>query len=116
MALTRKDFYATVFTLLAVLTFAATHEGWNVWLVGGSHRWAAAVVTLLGIGACAQGSPGKDTASRALAVLGIVSGVLAILALVTGSLTPLSLLVLAIVVLWASTLVRHLHRGRPVSI
>ena len=45
----RKDLAATVATALAVLTYVATHEGWDVWLIGDDHRWAAAVITLLGL-------------------------------------------------------------------
>jgi hypothetical protein len=37
MMLSRKDVAATALTALVVVTFVATHEGWNVWLVGGSH-------------------------------------------------------------------------------
>jgi hypothetical protein len=33
MTLGRKDFAATLLTVLAVFTFFATHEGWNVWLL-----------------------------------------------------------------------------------
>ena len=36
MTLTRKDAVATGFTGLAVLAFVATHEAWNVPLVGDS--------------------------------------------------------------------------------
>lgn len=113
MAITRKDLEATVLTALAVLTFAATHEGWNIWLIGGSHRWAAGVIVVLGAVACGLGSPGKDAATKLLAALGIAAGVLAVLALVTGSLTPLSLLTLDIVLLWAASMVRHAHRPIP---
>ena len=42
----RKDLAATVATALAALVFVATHEGWNVWLIGDSYRWAALVMTL----------------------------------------------------------------------
>lgn len=111
MTLTRRDLAATALTALAVLVFAATHEGWNVWLVGGSHRWAAGAITLLGMFTCGLGSPGKDTATKLLAALGIAALVLAVLALATGSLTPLSLLVVDIVLLWAASLVRH--AGHP---
>jgi hypothetical protein len=111
MAFARKDFAATVLTALAVLTFAATHEGWNVWLIGGSHRWAAGAITLLGAYTCGLGSPGKDAATKLLAVLGVAAGVLAVLALVTGSLTPLSLLTLDIVLLWAASMFRHGHQA-----
>jgi hypothetical protein len=110
MAFTRKDLAATLLISLAVLAFAATHEGWNVWLIGGSHRWAAGAITLLGALTCGLGSPGKDAATRALAVLGVGAGVLAVLALVTGSLTPLSLLTADIVLLWAASMIRHSHK------
>jgi hypothetical protein len=107
MTLTRKDAAATALTALAVLAFAATHEGWNVWLIGGSHRWAAGVVALLGMATCGLGSPGKGVATKLLATLGVLALVLAVLALLTGSLTPLSLLVADIVALWALSTLRH---------
>jgi hypothetical protein len=113
MALTRKDLAATVLTALAVLTFAATHEGWNVWLIGGSHRWAAGAIVVLGAFTCGLGSPGKDAATKLLAALGIAAGALAVLALVTGSLTALSLLTADIVLLWAASMVRHSHQPIP---
>jgi hypothetical protein len=107
MGLTRKDLAATVLTALSVLVFAATHEGWNVWLVGDSHRWAAGAIVLIGAFTCGFGSPGKDAASRLLAVLGIAAAGLAVAAIVTGSLTVLSLLTLVVVLLWAGSLLRH---------
>lgn len=110
MAFTRKDLVATALTALAVLAFAATHEGWNVWLIGGSHRWAAGAIVLLGAFTCGLGSPGKDMATKVLAVLGIAAAALAVLALVTGSLTALSFLTLDIVLLWAASMVRHGHK------
>jgi hypothetical protein len=111
VTLTRKDFAATVLTALAVLAFAATHQGWNVWLIGGSHRWAAGAVALLGVFACGLGSPGKDAATRVLTILGVVAGVLALVAVVTGSLTVLSLLTIVIVLLWAGSFTRHAWHG-----
>jgi uncharacterized membrane protein len=63
---------------------------------------------------CGLGSPGRDTATRLLAVLGIAALVLAVLALVTGSLTPLSLLTLDVVLLWAASTIRHGHQPIPV--
>lgn len=107
MELTRKDLGATLLTALAVLVFFATHEGWNVWLVGDSHRWAAGVIMLLGSMACGLGSPSKGRMSKAVATLGVAALVLAVLAVATGSLTLLSLLVLDIVVLWAVSTFRH---------
>jgi uncharacterized membrane protein YqjE len=45
----QKDLAATVATALTALVFVATHEGWNVWLIGDSYRWAALVMTLLAL-------------------------------------------------------------------
>jgi hypothetical protein len=112
-----KDVVATGLTVLAVLAFLATHEGWGVWLIGDSHRWAAGAILLLGIATCGLGSPGKDKATKFLATLGVLAFVLAILALATGSLTPLSLLVADIVILWAMSTLRHVVRvgERPIA-
>ena len=49
MTAVRKDIAATVATALAVLAYVTTHEGWDVWLIGDDHRWAAAVIVLLGL-------------------------------------------------------------------
>jgi hypothetical protein len=108
MALTRKDAAAAALTALAVLVFLATHEGWGVPLVGGSHRSAAGAIFLLG-------SPGKDAATKLLAILGITALVLAVLAVASGSLTPLSLLVVDMVALWAVATLRHVASARAVS-
>jgi hypothetical protein len=108
MTLTRKDAAATLFATLSVLAFAATHEGWNVWLIGDNHRWAAALILVLGLGACITGGqPDAMTEHKTTAMFGGVALVLGVLAIVTGSLTPLSLLVACIVVLWMLTTVRH---------
>lgn len=115
MMLTRKDAVATSLTGLAVLAFLATHEAWNVPLIGDSHRWAAAAIMALGVGACAAGA--RAVTSTLYGVLGGVASVLGVLALITGSLTPLSLLVLDMVVMWAIATVRHAHAppGWPIS-
>ena len=107
MRLTAKDGAATLATALAVLTFAAAHEGWNVWLVGSSHRFAAAVVGVLGIVACSLGKRVQGGAQRFFAVLGTATVALAVWATASGSLTPLSLLVAAVVVLWLGATLRH---------
>ena len=109
MTFSRRDTLATLLTTLAVLVFAATHEGWSVWLVGGSHRWAAGAITLIGVLACGLGRPSKDALSAAMAVLGMGAAVLAVLAISTGSLTPLSLLTLDILLLWAGSMIRHVY-------
>ena len=115
MILTRKDVVATGLTGLAVFVFVATHEAWNVPLVGDSHRWAAAVIMALGIGACSVGA--KRVNSALFGVLGAAAFVFGLLALVTGWLTALSLLVADMVVMWALTTFRHAkcHPGRPVA-
>jgi hypothetical protein len=115
MTLTRKDVAATLLTALAVLVFAAAHQSWDVWLVGSSNRWAAVAITLLGAVTCGLGSAGDEMskghetspAIKLLAGIGAFSAVLAIWAVVSGSLTPLSLLVLAVVVLWVASTIRH---------
>jgi hypothetical protein len=112
MALTRKDLGATVLTALAVLTFAATYRGWDVWLVGDSRRAAAVVITLLGAFTCGLGSPGNDTATWILAGLGIAAAAFAVFAIATASMTALTLLAADIVVLWAASLYRHSRHGR----
>ena len=107
MSLSYKDLIATLLTALVVLVFFATHESWNVWLVGDSHRWAGGVVFLLGAMTCGLGSPTKDAFSKALGVLGALALALAIVAIATGSLTALSLLATDIVTLWAVSTYRH---------
>lgn len=117
MTVGRKDTLATALTALVVLTFLATHEAWDVPLVGTSHRWAAGVIALLGIATCALGSPASGLRPRILALLGVLAAALAALALATGSLTALSLLVVDIVMLWAAATLRHAQTRsrRPVA-
>jgi hypothetical protein len=116
LTLTRKDIGATVLTLLAVLTFAAAHQGWDVWLVGDSYRWATAVILVLGVATCALGSPERGINTKVLSALGVLALVLGALALILGSLTALSLLVLDIVVLWAASTLGHVRHPRQTPI
>jgi hypothetical protein len=102
-----KDLAATVATALAALVYVATHEGWNVWLVGDSYRWAAVVMTLLALAVLAL----ERTDSAAYVRLAVLAGLFAILALISGQLTALSLLLVTIVVLWFETTVRDAWRG-----
>ncbi len=106
MRLTARDGLATVLTALVVLTFAATHEGWNVWLVGSSHRWATVVIGLLGMATCSLGRRQQEGA-RFFAALGTVTLALFVWAIVSGSLTPLALLVVADALLWLGATARH---------
>jgi hypothetical protein len=98
----RKDLAATVATALAALVFVATHEGWNVWLIGDSYRWAAVVMTLLALVVLAL----ERTDSVAYVRLAALAGLFAVLALMSGELTALSLLLVTLVVLWFETPVR----------
>jgi hypothetical protein len=108
MTLTRKDAGATLLTAVVVLVFVAARQGWNVPLVGGSDRWAAGVVFLLGMCSCSLGEPDRGGAgTRLLAALGVLAVVFAGLAVATGSLTFLALLVGDTVVLWALSTLRH---------
>jgi hypothetical protein len=107
MTLTRKDAVATSLVGLAVLAFLGTHEAWNVPLIGDSPRWAAAVILVLGVGACAAGA--RRVTSTLFSVLGGAAFVLGVVALVTGSLTPLSLLVADMMVMWAIATLRHAY-------
>lgn len=119
MTRSAKDLVAGGLTVLVVLTFLATHEGWNVALVGDSHRWAAGVITLLGIAACALAGPSHgDAGERLLAAFGTLALALAVLAVASGSLTVLSLLVLDIVLLWGASTLEHLlhHSKRHIAI
>ena len=115
MTRTRKDAVATSLVGLAVLAFLATHEAWDVPLIGDSHRWAAAVILVLGVGACSAGA--RRVTSTLFSVLGGTAFVLGVLAIITGSLTPLSLLAADMVVMWAIATVRHGHAppGRPIA-
>ena len=113
-AFSRRDAGATALVALAIGTYLATHQAWNVWLVGDSHRWATVVIFALGLGAYLLDAR-LDEFPGLTAFMWIAYGslVLAVIALATGSLTPLSLLVLGIVVCWAITTVRHLNPGGP---
>ena len=117
MTVSRKDVLATVFTAMVVLVFVITHEGWDVPLIGDSHRWAAAVITLIGAVTCGLGSTERLADHKLAATLGVLALVLAVLSLATGSLTPLSLLVADIVALWAVATFDHVRNAprRPVA-
>ena len=119
MTLSSKDAFAALLTALAVLVYATTRNGWDVWLIGSSHRWAAAAIGVLGMTACSLGRPGEkaDRFTRVLAALGIATLAFLVWALVSGSLTAVALLVLAVVLLFAGATLRHLELpGAPRSV
>jgi hypothetical protein len=107
MRLGGKDIAATALIALMVLVLAATASGWDVPLVGDSHRWAAGVILAIGMATCSLGTPGRDAGTWILGALGVAALGLAIAALVTGSLTLVWLLVADNVVLWAAATMRH---------
>ncbi len=113
MTRAHKDIGAMLLTALAVLVLAATDRGWNVPLVGASHRWAAGAVLLLGMAACSLGSSRSGAGAWPLAGLGTVGLVLAAVAIATGSLEALGLAVAAFVALWVGSTLRHMLAGRP---
>jgi hypothetical protein len=117
MALTRKDAAAALLTFLVVLVYAASYQGWDVALVGDSHRWAAGAILLLGIATCALGSPSSSGASKALGGLGVLAQALARGGRVTGSLVALTLLTIDVVLLFVAATVRHAWHPprRPVA-
>lgn len=117
MTLTRRDLTAAILTVLVVLTYTATHEGWGVPLVGDSRRWATGVILLLGMGACGTGSKVSGTTMTLFGLLGTLALALAAISFWTASLTPLSLLVVCIVLLFGMSTVRHLGGipRRPVA-
>jgi hypothetical protein len=51
-----NDIGATLLTALAVVVLAATDRGWDVPLLGASHRWAAGAILVVGMAACSLGS------------------------------------------------------------
>ena len=120
MSFTRRDILdqvaATILTAATVLGFTATHEGWNVWLIGDSRRWTTALLTVLGLSTFALVA--RHVGSRALAALAIAAFVFAALAFWTASLTPLSLLAATIIIVWALAVLRDLLEvpRRPIRI
>lgn len=119
MNLSPKDGLAALFTGLAVLAFVATDNGWNVWLIGSSHRWAAGAIGVLGIATCSLGRPGEAVSrvTMLLAGTGIAALAFLVWALVSGSLTAVALLVLAVVLLFVGATLRHLELpGAPRSV
>jgi hypothetical protein len=108
-----KDLVVGLLTVLALLVFAATWQGWNVPLIGDSHRWAAVGVLLLGVAGCGLGTAGAKEMHRTLAALGIVALVLAVAAIVSGSLVLVGLLVADMLVLWLGSAAAHLGHDAP---
>jgi hypothetical protein len=103
-----KDGLALILSALAVGVFLANHYAWNVYLVGGSNRWAIGAIGILGLLGCGLGGATKvDSATLVLGVVGFAALVFLIVGLVLGSHLMLTLLTIAVVALWVGSAVRH---------
>lgn len=101
-----EDAAATVLMAGTVLGYAATHENWNVWLIGDSRRWTTGLLCVLAVGMLALVA--RHIGTAAVGILAIVGVVLAVIAFWTASLTPLSLLGVTIIAVWALAVVHDL--------
>jgi hypothetical protein len=54
-----EDVAATLLATATVMGFTATHQYWDVWLIGDSRRWTAGLLALLGV-RCSGSSPGTS--------------------------------------------------------
>ena len=120
MSLTRRDAAATISVGLVVLVYLANSHGWSVPLLA-SNRWAAAAVFALGMVTCTLGRPGENGSSPLVVALSLLGGatlLLFVAAMWTGAQWALGLLVLATVVLWAGSTLRHatLPQYRPLHL
>ncbi|HZQ64732.1 MAG TPA: hypothetical protein VFA66_05865 [Gaiellaceae bacterium] len=110
-----EDVAAALLVAATVLGFAATHERWDVWLIGDSRRWTAGLLTVLAAAVLALAA--RHIGRTPLVAFAIVALVLAAVSFWTASLTPLSLLAATIVLVWVLAVARdllHLPR-RPLT-
>jgi hypothetical protein len=94
-----EDVTATIVAAATVLGFTATHQHWDVWLIGDSRRWTAGLLVLLAV--AMFGLVARHIGRTLLAVLGCAAVCFAVFGFVTASLTPLSLLAATIILAWA---------------
>jgi hypothetical protein len=116
MKLDRKDRNVFGLAILAVVVFVTTYAGWGVPLIGDGHRWATAVILILGLAAGTLSAPGLESRSYVEAGLVVLGFLFAVLAFATASLAAVGLLVLAILALVATSATRHLRHGRGTQI
>jgi len=112
MSFARRDIFdriaATLIMAVAVLSFTATHERWDVRLIGDSGRWAAVLLSALTVAMFAVATRHIDPVK--VIALAAGSSVLAAWSLWTASLTALSMLTAAIVLVWLAALMQPLLR------
>jgi hypothetical protein len=99
-----EDVAATIVTAATVLAFTATHERWNVAIIGDSRRWTAGLLCVLAVLMLALVV--RHIGTTATVVLAAAMIALAVVAVWTASLTPLSLLAASIVLAWAVAVIR----------
>ena len=92
MKLDRKDRNVFGLAILAAAVFVTTYAGWGVPLIGDSHRWATAVILVLGLAAGALSAPGLESRSYLEAGLVVLGFLFAVLAFATASLAAVALL------------------------
>ncbi len=111
-----EDVAGTLVMAATVLGFTATHQRWDVYLIGDSRRWTAGLLTALALAMFALVF--RHIGLTALIVLACAAMCFAGFAFWTVSLTPLSLLAAVIVLVWAVAVLRDLflpseRRSRP---
>ena len=106
----RRDIFEDVATTLlataTVMGFTATHQYWDVWLIGDSRVWTAGLLTLIGV--AVFGLAARHIGMTLLVVLGCAALCFAGFAFWTASLTALSLLAATIILVWALAVLRDL--------
>jgi hypothetical protein len=112
MQIDRKDRNVFGLAILIAAVFVTTYAGWGVPLIGDSHRWATAVILILGLAAGARSAPGLEGRSYLQAGLVVAAFLSAVIAFASASLAAVALLVLAILALVATSAGRHLRHGR----
>jgi len=110
MTFGRRDVFeqvaATLLMAATVLGFTATHERWDVSLIGDSRRWAAALLSVLGVAMLAVTA--RHIGVLRAGMLGVAAAALAIAAFATASLTPLAMLAWVIVLMWVAAVTSDL--------
>ncbi len=101
-----EDVAGAVVVAATLLGYTATHEQWNVWLIGDSRRWTAGLLSVLGIAVFALAL--RHVSGSVLGSFLVLGVTFAGLAFWTAALTPLSFLAGTIVVVWGIAVLRDL--------
>jgi hypothetical protein len=101
-----EDVASTILATATVMGFTATHQYWDVWLIGDSRRWTAGLLTIIALAMFALVA--RHIGMTLLVVLGCAAACFAGFAFATASLTPLSLLAATVILAWALAVLRDL--------